>query len=248
MQFNDTTSKSGLIQEYEFWIGVPDGAISGNTTLLKMVTRLMNVRYAKVLARLQLLTGKDGAEDTNYSSQQFSYFDIASGTGNYQFLTDQAGNTITDITGVLILPSSTSTEYTSLKKLTLDIVDAQLIMSPNPSRVGIPSGFIEKNNTVFFDYVPNYSASNGGKLFYRLVPSYFTSSDTTKAPGFTEAYHRILAMGAAFDWLSVNKPNDTSTLANISGQLTQDMRDLERFTVMKNPTRKRLTGLQRRAI
>lgn len=164
MQYNDTSGKQGLIQEFEFWTGVGDGTVSGDATFLKNVTRLMNVRYAKVLARLQLLTGIDGAEDTNYTNQQFSYFDIASGTGNYQFLTDASGNTITDITGVLILPSATSTEYVVLDKLTLDAPHAHLIMSPNPSMVGIPSGFIEKNNTVFFDVVPMQSspATSGG--------------------------------------------------------------------------------------
>ena len=70
MQFSDTTTKSGLIQECEFWTKLGDGTISGTDLLLKQFTRLMNVRYAKVMARLQLITGADGAEDTNYTSQQ----------------------------------------------------------------------------------------------------------------------------------------------------------------------------------
>lgn len=247
MQFSDTSNKQGLIQEFETLTGLGDGVVSGNTALLKEVTRRMNVRYSRILARLQLLTGRDGAEDTNYTDQQFSYFNITSGVGDYQFLTDESGNTITDITGVLILPSSTATEYMRLDQLTLDLPEAQLIMSPNPSRVGIPSGYIEKNNTVFFDYVPNYSVTNGGKLFYRLVPSYFVYTDTTKKPGFLEPYHDLTAVGAAIDWLAVNKPENTSLITILNGNFASGMRELEDYTKMKNPTRRRITGAVRSA-
>jgi hypothetical protein len=248
MKFSDTTTKHGLVQRFEFLTGVGDAVVSGDTTFLKVFTSLANVRYARILARLQLLTGSDGAEDTNYTSQQFSTFDIASGTGDYQFLTDAAGNTITDITGVAILTSTTATDYTPLDKLTLDRSDAQLIMSPNPSNTGIPSGYIEKNNTVFFNTIPNYTKATGGKLFYRLVPSYFVSSDTTKAPGFTEAYHELLACGSAYDWLAVNKPENRTQLDNLLLTYREDMRALEQFTRMKNPTRSRIMGARSRSI
>jgi hypothetical protein len=244
MQFNDTTNKSGLLQDCEFWCRFPDAGISGVTLLKQQFTRLINVRYARVLAKIQLLSGRDGAEDTNYTKQQFSYFNIVSGQNDYQFLTDADGNTISDITGVLILPSATDTEYKALDRLSLADNNAMLIMSPNASKVGTPCGFIEKNNTVFFDTLPNYSASNGGKLFYRLVPSYFTSSDTTKTPGYVEAYHRLLSIGASYDWLSVNKPGDIRLLARCETESKSMEDELETYIRQKNPTQIGMTARQ----
>lgn len=241
MQFNDTTNKSGLLQDAEFWCGLADGAISGNSTLKAVFTRLINLRYAKTLAKVQLLSGKDGAEDTNYSGQQFSLFSIIAGQNDYQFLTDQDDNTITDITGVLIQPPGQS-DFVILKRLPLSNADAQLIMSPNASNTGTPKGYIEKNNTVFFDITPNFGGTDIGKLFYRLVPSYFTSTDTDKAPGFVEDYNRILSVGASYDWLCVNKPEATLLVERCNAELSEMTSDLADYIRQKNPTQIRVTG------
>jgi hypothetical protein len=235
MQFNDTTNKSGLLQDCEFWCGFGDGVITGDSTLKAVFTRLINQRYAKTLAKIQLISSRDGAEDVNYSGQQFSKFNIVLGQNDYQFLTDADGNTITDITGVLI-QSQGQTDYFSLTRLALSDEDAQLIMSPNATNTGTPSGFIEKNNTVFLDTLPNYSQSNGGKLFYRLVPSYFVSTDTSKAPGFVEDYHRILSIGAAYDWLCVNKPDASLLVGRCNTELGEMTSDLADYIRQKNPT------------
>ena len=45
MKFNSTIDKLGLIQDCETILGMADGGISGDATLLKTFTRLMNVWY-----------------------------------------------------------------------------------------------------------------------------------------------------------------------------------------------------------
>lgn len=42
------------------------------------------------------------------------------------------------------------------------------------------------------------------------VPSTYTTADTTE-PGFVEDFHDILSYGAAYDWCSVNGPDDRAT-------------------------------------
>jgi hypothetical protein len=241
MQYSDTTNKSGIIQDIEFLTNLGDGVISGDSTLLKQFTRLINIRYAKVLGKLQLISGTSGAEDTNHTSQQFSTFDIVSGQNDYTFSTDEDGNTITDITAVSIIPSATDTDYVPLGKLTLSDADAQLIMSPNSDNTGTPTGYIEKNGTVYFNTIPDYDKTDGGLLFYRLVPSYFTSADTTKTPGYAEPFHRLLSLGPAHDWLLVNKPDATALITRVEAELNEYEDDLESFTRQRNPTRTRMT-------
>lgn len=48
MQFSDTTNKNGVIQRVEFTLELPDGAISGDSTLLKYVTALANDTYQEI--------------------------------------------------------------------------------------------------------------------------------------------------------------------------------------------------------
>jgi hypothetical protein len=243
MPFNDTTNKTGLIQDCEFWTNLGDATISGDDALKAVFTRLINIHFASLLAKVQVLTGKNGPEDINYPDQQFSYFDIESGVNDYQFLTDEHGNTITDITGVLIQPSGSS-DYVSLDPLALSDSDALLVMSPNASNTGTPTGFIEKNNTVFFDKLPDYDAANGGKLFYRLVPSYFVASDTSKRPGIVEGYHRLLSLGPSYDWLLVNKPESTTLITRIESKLSEMSSEFADYIRQKNPTRTMMTVKQ----
>lgn len=47
--------------------------------------------------------------------------------------------------------------------------------------------------------------SAGLKAYFQRLPSYFTSTDTTKVPGFAPLYHRILSLGAALDYAIQNE-------------------------------------------
>jgi hypothetical protein len=241
MQFSDTTNKSGLVQDCEFWTNLGDGTISGDSSLLARFTGLMNASYARTLGRLQLISPNGGAEDTNYTSQQFSFFDIVLGQNDYDFTTDEVGNTITDITGVLIQPNGSS-DYKPLDRLSLTDRNALLIMSPNATQTGTPRGYIEKNGIVFLDVLPDYGAANGGKVFYRLVPSYFTTADTNKKPGFVEGFHRIVSLDASHDWLIVNKPDNAALLTRIESELQSMNSELADYIRQKNPTSIRITG------
>jgi hypothetical protein len=115
-------------------------------------------------------------------------------------------------------------------------------MSPNTDHTGKPIGFIEKNNTIFFDYLPDYDKSDGGKLFYRLVPSYFTTSDTSKKPGFVEAFHPLLSICASYDWLLINKSENVTLLNGLRDDRRTMEDDLVAYIRQKNPTRMVITG------
>lgn len=68
-------------------------------------------------------------------------------------------------------------------------------------------------------------------LFSREVDP-FTAADTTQEPGFAEPFHRILSLGAAYDWLIVN---DTSTKADrILNQYEQLRMELREFYATRN--------------
>src|SRR5690349_10215151 len=67
--FSDTTNKAGLIQDCETLLGFDDAAISGNTTLLKKFTVLLNLARRK--AELLILQNSSPLwkwDDPNYTA------------------------------------------------------------------------------------------------------------------------------------------------------------------------------------
>lgn len=249
MQLSDTTNKNGLIQECEFWCKFPDGTISGSALLLAQFVNRLNRGYDKLMP--VLLSGSDAMrwDDTvNHTKHPVATFDITSGTNDYQFLSDEQGNSILNVVALHILPSATSTEYGVLERITLDDPRANRALYPNPSMVGVPSGYVERNSTVFFDVTPNYSATAGGKLFFERSASYFTTSVLTKTAGIPEPFQPLLALHASLDWNIVNRPDNQVLIAELRAEIAQQRKDLSTLIDLKSPTRRRVVGARKNAI
>src|SRR2546425_13286990 len=115
MQLSDTTNKNGLIQECEFWTNLGDGTISGDSALLKVFVNRINRAYDRVLPILQ--SGYDTMkwdDSVNHTKHPIATFNIQSGIGDYEFLSDEQGNSILNVIAVHILQSSAATEYQPL--------------------------------------------------------------------------------------------------------------------------------------
>jgi hypothetical protein len=248
MQFSDTSNKNGMIQEIEFWTGLGDAVVSGNTTLRKQFTSRINRAFER---RLPLLvTNRDQLrwDDTNHTDLPIVTGDLASGQGDYQCLVDDNGVAVINITNVMFLDSATSTEYRELTRLTLDDPRALSAMSPNPSEVGVPSHFVEKDNTVFLYPQPNYSKTSGIKLFIERSQSYFVDTDTTKRPGTPIHFDQLYPLDASLDWLLVNKSGETNLIAAVTAQVAKLEKNLKKAINVRGPVRRRLIGAPNRSV
>lgn len=241
MEYSSISLKNGLLQDIEFWAGLQDGEITDNALLKAQITSRLNIRYARALAKVGGKSEQSRVDDSNYTNQPFSLFTITSGQNDYQFLTDADGNAVTDITAVLILESTTATEFRKLGRLTLDNPNAELIMSPNPSNTGIPSKFLERNNTIFFDCLPNYTKEGGGKLFYKRAPSFFVVGDTTKQPGFDSDHHPMLSMQTAYDYLLAHNSGNTMLLTRLEAEMIKAEDEFALWCELRNPIRRVLS-------
>src|SRR5436190_2831944 len=82
--FSDTSNKSGLIQDCETLLGFDDAAISGNTTLLKKFTVLLNLARRK--AELLILANRNPLwnwDDPNYPDLPRATRDLVIGQRDY---------------------------------------------------------------------------------------------------------------------------------------------------------------------
>lgn len=241
MPYNDTTVKNGLIQYCEFYCNLGDGGISGDSTLLKIFTARINDAFDRLLPLLLSYSDYLRFDDTNQTDLPVGTFNLVSGQADYQIAQDDNSLDILNLTNVRILPSSSSTVYQTLQKLTIDDDRAVTAMSPNSTDTGIPTHYLERGNTIFFYPKPNYSSTNGGKIFFERSPSYFVSSDTTKNAGIPRPFQGLLPLYASYDWILVNKPTNTVLVTRIESQITKREQYLTDIISERYPTRQRMS-------
>lgn len=240
MQFSDTTNKNGIIQECEFWTGQNDGTISGSDTLLKQFANRVNRAYDYVLPLVFSAGDTLRFDDTNHTDFPIATFDIVNGQGAYNLTSDEDGNSILNIIDVQILQSATATQYEKLDRILINTDDARDVLAQNSNNTGVPCAFLENNGTIFFDLTPNYTATDGCKVFFERMPDYFAYSDTTQTPGIPALFHPLLALYASYDWLLVNKPENTALITRIEAKIAQMRSDLQAWIDKQNPTEIRL--------
>lgn len=247
MTYSDTTNKNGIIQRIEQYTGLGDGAISGNTTLLKIITAQVNEAFDDLMPLMLSATRTQmGWDDINNTGEPIGTIDLTQDQPDYTIATDANSLDILDIKKVQILQNSSATIYLTLDLMQPDEWNAPYTLSPHSTYRGIPTRYIRRGNTIFLDPCPNYSATNGIKIFFERIESYFASSDTTKTPGIPRIFHPLLPKIAAYNWLLINKPANTVLIQGLAGEIVEGKRNIEAHVRSQFPTRPRLTMEQRR--
>jgi len=215
MDFSNTTSKSGLLQDCEFWCGFDDAGITGNATLKAQFTGRLNDWYHKVVTMILAAQDAWDWDDTNKTNYPVATTPLVASQRDYTFPTSlkilkikRVDVTYDGSTYYKVEPFDSSETGLGLGNDTT--VDA---------RFSKTSPFYDLKSTSIWLY-PMASAADvtaGGKLrieFFR-EPTEFTTSDTTAEPGFDEPFHRMLSLGASLDYCvrqSLPQKNDLAAL------------------------------------
>ena len=244
MDFSNTTTKAGIIQTIEFWTNLGDAGVSGDATLLKVMTARVNEAFDRLMPLLLSYSDKLRWDDANNTDLPIGTFNIVSGQSDYTIAQDDNSLDILNITDVRILTSASGTDYVTLEKMTIDDERALTAMSPNSADTGTPTAYLERGNTLFLYPQPNYSATSGCKIFFERQQSYFTSTDTTKKPGIPRPFQGLLPLYASYDWLLVNKPANGELITRIEAQIATREQSLKDLISARYPTRQRITVAQ----
>ena len=114
------------------------------------------------------------------------------GQRDYTFTTDEQGNLILDIYKIMVkTESGTYQEIYPIDQQT-DVATDSLWDGQNNN--GVPYRYDKTANGIFLDAIPSYNSTNGLKIFINREGSYFTTSDTTKKPGFAGIFHEYIAL------------------------------------------------------
>jgi len=220
LQFSDTSaSKAGLIQECEAAVFGDNsyGRISNDPSLLATFTRYINEGLNRVVSLILLADGRWQWDDNNNTDFPIGTTSLVTTPGSEQQDYAFAINFL-KITRVEVLDFAGNWQL--LKPIDQsDIYDQSL--TDFLKTAGLPMYYDKIANSVFLYPKPSataVTATNGLKVWFQRPPSYFTTSDTTKVPGFNSMYHRLVALIASRDYAAVKQLSNAKVLSDLVNQ------------------------------
>lgn len=222
--FSNTTTKSGIIQQIERNCGFNDGDISGNTTLLAQFTGDVNTTHDKVLSLIFGVGGTWQFDDSNQTDYPIITTDLVANQRDYPFLTDSSSNLILDVYKVFVKQSGTTGTYTEIYPVDVQS-NAPTSFTDGLNIAGLPNSYDKTANAIFLDPIPNYSLTDGLKVYINREGSYFATSDTTKKPGVAGLFHEYYALRPSYMYCMRNGLKISETLKRDMLEMEQAMTD-----------------------
>lgn len=242
MQLSNITNQDGLTERTEFWSGIPYGS-SGDT--LRTIITNINIAFDKILPMLLQNSDFVRWDDPNHTDAPIATTNIVANQNDYKFTEDDNSLDVLNVTGVRIFPNATETVIRNkLRRITLDDRRVEEILDPRTDVTGVPSGFLEVGNRIYLDILPDYASTNGLQIFFGREQGRFTvtgtSASVTTEPGIPMPFHELLALYAAEMYISVNRPDDRMTLAELRSAIKEMRQNLKNFIDARNPTKVKL--------
>jgi hypothetical protein len=197
MVFNDTTGNGqGIVQDVYFNVNA-----DANSYPIADVTRNVNRAYDKVVSHILLADGRWEFDDQNATNLPIGTTDLVLGQKDYSFdptflivsrveVQDQNGNWIAmSPFNQSDIPRGGIPGYIPSQSLT-DFLGTN----------GVPQYYDKMANSIFLYPAPSYNLTGGLKVYFQRNVSYFVPTDTTKTPGFSNLFHRLLSMEATLDY------------------------------------------------
>lgn len=199
IQFSSTANKNGIIQLIERNVGMPDGTITNDSTLLAQFTADVNVALDRAWALIIKSAGSWHFDDNNNTDYPVMSTNLVSGQRDYSFTTDGSNNLVLEIFKInLASPSGIFQEIYPID------FEAPTVKTGNREDIstfwdgqnasGTPYRYGKLGNGIFLDPIPNYNYTSGLQLLVDREPYYFLTTDTTKKPGFAGIFHEYLAL------------------------------------------------------
>lgn len=191
------TAKPSIIEDIDFLVGT-----DSNSYPLADKLRNINMHYYDVVALILESQSNWEWDDTNRT-------DFPIGTTN--LVANQQDYDLSGLTGgllkiVRIEAADSSGTFSKLQQI--DESQIPMALSEFEKTAGTPKYYREIGSSIELYPKPSYNGTSGLKVYYQRAMSEFTNASASSVPGFAAPFHRILALGAAYDYaLANNKPN-----------------------------------------
>lgn len=176
-------------------------------------------------------------DDTNHTKLPIGTTNLVANQSDYSFLTDEQSNNIVTLTRIDLLDSNGN--YSQLEAIDQADLDGWGLDELQET-TGTPMYYDKIADNIIRLYPkPSTSVTAGLKFYFQRTPSYFTASDTTKAPGVSPLLHRGFVIAAAYDGALTLALNNLQPLAVERDREIQRVK--EYFGTRSNDERKQLT-------
>lgn len=203
MQYKNTTDKNGIIERAEMLCGLGDGAISGDTTLLKQFTGLMNQAYFEVVMAIMSVDKRWKFDDYNYNDLNNAPITMVTSQADYSI---PVAVTSANIATFLRLNGVYFQEATGERTYLTPMTEEDTLTTTD----GTPTKYKNNGKSIIFQCPLSASCVTKYTTFhieFQRVPDAFLYTDTTQQPGFIETYHDLIPLkGSALYLMSIN-PN-----------------------------------------
>ena len=232
MQFSDTSTKQGILEDITFWTGM-------DTTQYPTADRTRNVNR-HFLDIVRAILECDGAwefDDTHKTDQPTLTANLADGQQDYELpkslttnpTTLQGGATAGSILKIhRVEIQDAAGNWTKLEQL--DQRNIPIALDEYFKNDAIPVQYDLRGNSLFLYPAPlaaSVTLVAGLKIYISREPYTFLATDTTREPGIAEPFHRILSWGASFDWFMAKNQGDKA--ANMKALMDEKYAQLKEF-------------------
>jgi hypothetical protein len=232
MQFSDTTTRTGLIQDCEDLTGLGATGISGNATLLQTFTRYVNEWYLKAVGWMIGSSHKWSFDDSNYTNLPRAYTTMVADQRDYTLppaVASGNADTFLRLIKLSVLDSSGDEQVIRHSQ------EPEAVLLESFQSSGMPQFYKMVGNTIKLFPAPSASMTTltaGLICYFERSVDLFTTADTTQHPGIPEIHHRILSLGASYDYLI--SQGDTAKANIYRQEIEQKKTELQKFEVGKN--------------
>lgn len=215
MQFSNTTTKGGLIQRCELNLSLPDGAISGDSTLLAYFTGLINESYYEVFTDILEAQDTWDIDDTNHTDYAIATTPLVADQRDYSFPTSLK---ILKIKRVDITYDGEN-YYNAIPVDSFEFGDGlgNTTDEDNNFSKSAPA-YDVKTDTIWAYPLANASdVSAGAKIRIEFARSLddFETTDTTQEPGIDRPWHDMIADGASMKYAIIKNMENAKNLKTL---------------------------------
>lgn len=178
------------------------GIPAGNTTAFPIIDKTLyaNTAIKTILSWIYFAYGGWRYQDSNDTSDPWA--DVASVANINKIAIPTAA---LDLVGVAWL-DTTVNEYRPLKPITLEEIQAQGKTLQNYQNVpGLPQEYLPIGNTIYIFPALATSTAAAYRAYFSRGSSIFTTTDTTKTPGFISEFHEAVPTYMALKYAEVNQ-------------------------------------------
>ena len=191
MKFSDTTNYSGIIQNIDFLL-FGKGTTNNTDYSIQDRTREINNAYDEAVAELFKADPNFKWDDTNNTDFPCATTTLTSGLDHYS------------IPDAALIVHRVRVKDRNGKWVTLTPKHRSELSDTDLASTGVPNKYYKMGSAIFPIPVPDYGVASGVELEFQRAGNYFSTTDTTKEPGFASTFHDFIPVTAALKYAIAN--------------------------------------------